>query len=212
MRPILGLCVLALLSVHVLRAHAQTAPPQPPPAPGAYPPPTQYPPPYPYGYPAYAPPPALPDQPKSLPYDGGEVRPGYHVEERVRRGPLIAGPIVFGVPYVLGLTIASEYDFRNQSGWLVVPVVGPFITAATRKKDCVSTYESSDTPDGECQEEGGMRTVLIMDGLAQATGAILMLWGLTSPVKVQIRNDVAKVNVAPTKVGTGYGVAAIGTF
>lgn len=212
MRPILALCALALLSLHALHAHAQTAPAQPAPAPVVYPPPTQYPAPYPYAYPTYAPPAPLPDQPKSLPYDGGEVRQGYHVEERLRRGPLIAGPIVLGVPYVLGLTIASEYGFRNQSGWLVVPVVGPFITAATRDKDCIDTYESTDSPDGECQEEGGMRTVLIMDGLAQATGAILMLWGLTSPVKVQIRNDVANVNVAPTKVGTGYGVAATGTF
>lgn len=59
----------------------------------------------------------------------------------------------------------------------------------------------------------GMRTVLILDGLAQLTGAILLGWGLSSSVKVQVRNDVvAKVNVAPTKIGTGYGLGAAGTF
>jgi hypothetical protein len=172
-----------------------------------------YPPPYAYPYPPPAQTP--PEQPRTLPYDGGPVRPGYHVEERARRGLLIAGPIVLGVPYVMGLTIASEYDFKNQSGWLLLPVIGPFLTAATRTREenCYDSYDSSTgSYQNDCHEEDGMRTILILDGLTQATGAVLLGWGLSSTVKVQVRNDVAKVRLTPTKIGSGYGVGAYGTF
>src|SRR5207248_3193025 len=113
----------------------------PAPQPGAYPA-TAAPPP---GYPVYAASPYAPPPPgyayapalrvpDSVPYEGGPIPAGYHVESRPRRGLLIGGAVILGVPYVLGLSIASGEDFPNRTGWLVVPGVGPWITLATRHR------------------------------------------------------------------------------
>ena len=180
----------------------------PPPAGYAYPPP---PPGYAYAYPAptaygltY---PTPLRAPESAPYNGGPVPAGYHVEERARRGMLIGGAVVLGVPWVLGLTIASGYDFSNQSGWLVVPVLGPWITIASRKTDGLCGYGNS------CPDDNGVRTMLILDGLTQAAGAIMLVYGLSSTKKVMARDFVGSLHFTPAPVGKlGYGGVLSGEF
>jgi hypothetical protein len=209
-------------------APAQPAPPlaAPPPAPpGATPPPGAYPP---SGYPAYPQPgaypppppgyayayPAAPRAPESIPYDGGPVPAGYHVEERPRRGMLIAGPIVLGVPYVLGLTVASSENFPNSTGWLAVPALGPWITLAARHRSGSCT----DSFNGTCANfdstvDSTTRTFLILDGLGQTLGAVLFIYGLASPKKVVARDFVGSLHLAPSKIGRdGYGGFVTGTF
>src|SRR3954468_23770453 len=137
------------------------APAVAPPPPGYAYPAYGYPPPP--GYPMYPPAPQL-RQPESVPYNGGPVPAGYHVEERARRGMIIGGTLTLGVPWVLGIVVASGYDFSNQSGWLVVPVLGPWITIASRKTDGLCGYGNS------CPDDNGVRTMLILDGLTQAAG------------------------------------------
>ncbi|HEY5377835.1 MAG TPA: hypothetical protein VIK01_29340, partial [Polyangiaceae bacterium] len=102
-------------------AAAPQAAPQlaaPPPAPpGAAPAPQYpggYPPPPPgYAYPAYGAYPQPLRMPDSVPYAGGPVPAGYHIEERPRRGLVIAGTIVLAVPYGLGLAVAGGQNFPN---------------------------------------------------------------------------------------------------
>lgn len=193
---------------------AAQPPPAAAPAPQGYPPPAgYYPPPYGYPPPGYYPPPGQPpaptdDRPKYLPYREGEPAPtGYYLEERARRGPIIAGAIVFGIPYALGLSIAAGADFDNQSGYLAIPVAGPWITMAARD-------ECDDDPndyDIDCAGDSTLRTFLVLDGLMQATGAALFIWGVTSKTHRYVRNDVG-LRLSPARVGKGYGFAAVGWF
>jgi hypothetical protein len=85
-----------------------------------------------------------------------------------------------------------------------VPVVGPWLTLATRDgcRDADYSYE-----DGDCR---AVRTLLIMDAVAQTTGAVLFVWGVTSPVKRLVRTEAWAVS--PGHVGSGYGVVARAQF
>jgi hypothetical protein len=192
----------------------QYQPPAPQPGqypPGQYPPgqypPGQYPPgQYPPGqYPP--PPPPEPDLPKYKPYRDGQPAPdGYTLEERLKKGPVFAGSIVLGVPYVIGLSVASSNNFENETGWLVVPAIGPWIALATRE-DCVpDDFNFCD------EEDSAIRTLLTLDGLMQTTGTILLIYGLASTSRRYVRNDVASFTITPARIGTGYGFGAYGTF
>jgi len=194
------------------------APPPPGyPAPGGYPPPGYAYPPPPPGY-AYAYPAASRPPPESMPYDGGPVPAGYHVEERARRGMLIAGPVVLGVPYVLGLTVASSENFPNSTGWLAVPALGPWITLAARHRsgtyDCTSNSLGSSCYDNlDSSLDSTTRTFLILDGVGQTLGAVFFIYGLASPKKVIARDFVGTLHFTPSKIGKdAYGGFLTGNF
>lgn len=196
--------------------------PYPPPYPYGYPPPGAYPPPYGYPPPGYPPPyPGYPPPyagyppraasrgPKILPYrEGSEPPAGYHLEERTRRGPIIAGSITLGTLYLLSTLVASAADYDNASGWLLVPALGPWLTLAQRD-DCsptIGAYQS------ECAGDRTAKTLLVIDGLGQSAGAALLVWGMSSKKMVYVRDDVS-VLLTPSAVGSnGYGLAARGTF
>lgn len=176
--------------------------------PGAAPPPPVYGAPQPYGAPPPSsyPPPPPPEGPRYLPFESGQpVPPGYYVQESVRKGPVIAGAIVLGIPYVIGLSVASGNNFEGSTGWLVIPAIGPWIALGTRENDCT---------DGsfDCTTDSAERTLLTLDGLMQTTGAVLLIWGLSSSSKRLVRNDIVELTVTPTLVGSGYGLGAVGTF
>jgi hypothetical protein len=217
----LGTLVLCAVFASTSLAAAQSPPPAaaapypaaaPPPGapPAAYPPPPAgyaYPPP---GYAAYPTPLRAPD---SVPYDGGPVPAGYHVEERPRRGLLIGGPIILGVPYILGLTVASSENFPNSTGWLVVPGIGPWITLAARHKSTNCTGSSSFSDCVDSSLDSATRTFLILDGLMQTAGAVMTIVGIASPRQVVARDFVGRLHLAPSTIGrTGYGGFVTGTF
>jgi len=213
-------------------APAPAAAPAPPPA--AYPPPPAgayqtypaYPPAaYPQGAapPGYPPPPpgyayaypTAPRPPESVPYDGGAIPAGYHLEERPRRGAVIAGTVIVASAYALGLTVASTENFPNSTGWLVVPVVGPWITLAARHQtDCDGNLNGSFTVCTSSSDENNTtRTFLVLDGLTQATGAILLIYGLASPKKVIARDFVGRLEFTPAQMGkSGFGGFVMGSF
>jgi hypothetical protein len=148
------------------------------------------------------------------------VPAGFHVEERPRKGLIIAGAVVLGVPWALGLTFTAgaSPSFQNQTGWLVVPALGPWITLATRTKsrNC-SSYSSGDSlcTSFNDADDSAARTLLILDGLTQAAGTIMLIVGLASPKKVISRDFVGSLhlNVTPAPVGrTGYGGMLSGQF
>lgn len=165
---------------------------------------------YPQGYQPYGPvwsAPGTPEgkkPPKKMAYEEGAPIPlGYHLEERTRVGPVIAGAIVGGIGYVIvALPILSVWDeIGNSTRALAVPVLGPWITLAT--------YERCSSNDGICWD-GLINMVLVLDGAMQATGAALLTWGLTSKKQYLIRDDVA---VAPriTRFGpTSFGSNSFG--
>lgn len=223
------MCVLATLGLstlfHAARANAQSEPadsrPPPQAPPPGYPPPSGYPPPQPpgYGYGYYPPPPGWYYQqpPATLPYREGEPIPqGYRHEKRPRTGLIIAGAVVTAVPYVLGLSVASASKFHNAGGFLVIPALGPWITLAARQnQDC--TYTDSvlgTTTSYSCSSDTDavVVTFLVMDALIQTTGAILFVVGVSSDRDVLVRQDLAKLHLAPLRFNHGYGLGIRGGF
>jgi hypothetical protein len=153
---------------------------------------------------------AVPYGPKHIVYEGQAVPPGYRLEDRVRQGPTIAGALLLGIPYLIGLTIASAAHFENQSGWLAVPAAGPWLMLMLHKApDCGGTGPSNT----DCSNalDTVLRIYLTLDGILQVTGTGLLAFGLNGR-KLLIRDDVAFA-VRPMPMGKdGYGPAVIGRF
>src|ERR1700690_4450790 len=131
----------------------------------------------------------------------GEPMPrGDHPVQRPRTGAIVAGAVTFGSLYLISLLVAAgstdtanQLQQSNPESGLYVPVVGPFIAMT----------QTSSTA-------GNM--ALLIDGLGQATGAVLFVWGLTSPQTLLIRNDYARPRLMPRpmvfgKSGCGLGLA-----
>lgn len=189
-------------------ARAQQAPPA-----AGYPPPAAYPV-APGAYPVAYPAPAgashwAYNYPPTYPYrDGMPLPPGYHLEERPRRGLVIAGWLAAGIPYALGLTFAASSDFGNESAWLAVPFLGPWLTLGKRDYGC--DEDSGDEDDRSCLEDTVVAP-LIMSGIAQTAGGTLLLIGYLATKMYAVRNDVSYV-LLPSRVGSGYGLSWVGEF
>lgn len=192
------------------------AQPQPQPQPYPYPPPYPYAQPYPYPYAQpYPYPYAARPLAAEMPYDPDKPIPdGYKVEERARKGAVIAGAIVAGVPYVIGPHVAAASGFENKSYWLVVPGVGPFLTLSTRDDSC---DENDNDPNNngenaaECLGDVAVAMLLVTDGLMQTAGGVVLAIGLTARKKVLVREQTS-VKFGPMRVGRGRGLGLYGTF
>jgi hypothetical protein len=157
--------------------------------------------------------------------DGRAIPPGYHLETRARRGLVVSGPIIFGVPYVLSASVAasSQYD---PDRWLYLPVVGPFADLGARGSQCsrnsftVSPGVTSTTE--TCVNDSASRFFLMLDGLMQTAGATMLILGLALPSHLLVRDDAPYSgsagtpviwSVQPRTMGRGgYGVSIDGFF
>ncbi|HEV8245286.1 MAG TPA: hypothetical protein VGP93_05945, partial [Polyangiaceae bacterium] len=145
-----------------------------------------------------------------LPYQTGQPIPqGYYLESGVRRGPVIAGSIVLAVPYVFGVAFT---DLDQERVWLIVPVIGPWVTMANTDYSC-TTSPTSASYSFDCDTRRAGRTLLILDGLMQATGAALLIYGIASPRERLVRQDLYRgLVVTPQFSASGGGILARGEF
>jgi hypothetical protein len=135
--------------------------------------------------------------------EGEPIPAGYHPVERLRKGAIVAGAVTFGVLYIIsalvaaiGTDTANATHTNNDVAGLFVPVAGPFITM---------TQSSSATAD----------VFLVLDGAAQATGAILFVYGLTSPQTVLVRDAKYSPPLLPRPMilgRNGAGLGLVGSF
>jgi hypothetical protein len=145
-----------------------------------------------------------------VPYEDGEPIPaGYQLRREARRGPVIAGSIVMGVPWMLSVTGASADDFENKSGFLLLPGVGPWLmllAGGAKDTNCEPSRDFCSS------DNSGLRGVLVLDGLMQSTGAILLTIGLLYPREHLVPKPLG-VSFVPARLGEhGYGLGAVGTF
>ncbi len=143
-----------------------------------------------------------------LPYeDGDPIPPGYRLVRSKHKGLIIAGSIVTGVPWVFGVMAAVTENFQDNTGLLLIPVIGPWAMLATntaRDRGCTNGFCTVD--------KSGLRGVLVLDGLVQTAGGAMFFAGMLIPRVRLVRNDVV-VSVIPTTFGHGgYGLGAIGRF
>ena len=150
--------------------------------------------------------------PLVLPYRLGVPIPrGYHVEHRPATGLLVTGGVTLGVGYLTGLGIGLHYEFENGTGWTVLPVVGPWAAIGARDFKCdvngiddiddiddINTEETANEAE-QCirraQSEALSIALLAVDGMIQATGAILLVAGLASGVDELVWDGLGSVKV-----------------
>lgn len=206
--PWAALAIAILLQApRVARADDQGPPPGPPPG---YPPPYQDPPPasgpqasgpyspQPYGPPqGYGPPAYGPEEIA----DSDDTRPvpyGYTRVSRRRKGLIIGGAVTFGVTYIVSTFAAAvAQDINSTDGSnadvsaLLLPVAGPFLEIGQTDSSIARFY-------------------LVGLGLGQTAGAIMLIYGLTSPRTLLVRND--QLSIAPMIGHGASGLTVTGRF
>ena len=143
-------------------------------------------------------------------YDSSKPVPaGYLLEKRPHPALLIPGGVTLGVSYAYALFIAiiERQDPEHATispGWLLLPVIGPFIAAATAHDSCGTTGWGNGRSYG-CRHPDSSLAVL---GGIQAIGLVLAAGSYLAPRKRLVR---AKVMVAPVPIGhDGYGLSLSG--
>jgi hypothetical protein len=152
-------------------------------------------PPAPYPGPYTTAPPVITD------WDASQPVPGDYTERKQIRMPLVvAGSVVFGLAYLppaIGGVIGAAGGHPG-GGLGLIPIVGPFALT--------SQYHGS---------AAVLDVFLVADGIAQIAGAAAIVTGLAMPRRVLVKNDTAKVHLAPTPLTFGKnsaGVGLVGTF
>ncbi len=141
--------------------------------------------------------------PGILPYRAGMPIPqGYRLDSHINSGLVYGGLAIWAAPYLTGLIAAAASGFTKESGWLALPIVGPFIAMGGRTIDCTvlgqpttgGTGTNLNSVEDQCRKsaikEARVVALLTVDGLLQTTGAIMAVAGLLSPSEYLLRNDV----------------------
>jgi hypothetical protein len=132
---------------------------------------------------------------------------GYRNESGPRWGLVRGGFVLLGVSYLLPLTIVASLGMPNESSWLAIPLVGPYITMGR-----MTYFEKCDETFG-CRPDDGVNALaamgLVTTGLMQAGGATMILLGLA----LHKEEKVPIYAVVPAPLGAGgYGLSAIRRF
>jgi hypothetical protein len=195
---------IVLQAPRLAQADSQAPPPgSPPPPPPPYqaPPPGNGPPPYgpsPYGPPGYGPQPT--DAPEEITNfdDNRPIPPGYTRVSRARKGLIIGGACTLGGVYLFTTFVAAIADDINKADGssvdvtpLYIPVIGPFVEFAQTDSSTAKFY-------------------LTISGLGQAAGAFMLIYGLTNPRSVLVRND--QLTIAPMLGNGASGLSVLGRF
>jgi hypothetical protein len=142
------------------------------------------------------------------------------LEHRPANGLIIGGLASLIVGNATAIVVGGGDDFKNGTGWVVVPVIGPWAAIGARAYHC----DNSATDVLEAQKSANqcvrgafneVQTIAILsaDAVVQATGAVLFLAGLASGEDQLVRTDVAGVRVTPRAVGRdGFGLGFDGRF
>jgi hypothetical protein len=158
------------------------------------------------------PPPAVAVPSPSQWHPGDPVPPGYHVEDQPRTGLVTAGAIVLAVPYFFSAVSALSANSQNESGWLYVPVAGPWLTLGRRAYSCNADANNPTTSQSlACVADVFVVMGLVFDGIVQATGVTLLLVGELA-TKPGLARDETSLRVTPMRLGSGMGAGVVGGF
>lgn len=165
-------------------------------------------------------PPALPPTassalyPALLPYrEGLPVPPGYHVEHRPAQGLIVGGLASLIIGYGTAVIVGAGSGFKDGTGWLVLPVLGPWAAIGARSYQCDNDPLHANACVHGAFNEVQTIAILSADAVVQATGAVLFLAGLGSGSDELVRTDGASVRVTPRAIGRdGFGLGFDGRF
>ena len=121
-------------------------------------------------------------------------------------GFLIGGVTGFGAGYILGALMATDSGVRgNDVGF--VPVIGPFIAAATLEHIPSGGFIDFDFSSAD-------RAFFILSGVLQTGGVVLSVIAFTAPKKLYVRGEapVTGLTLVPA-AGPGFaGFNLIGSM
>jgi len=126
---------------------------------------------------------------------GSPIPPGYERRQLVRKAAVVTGISVAGGAYLTSTLVATA---GQEYYPLLIPVVGPFAT--------IFTLGDYATPPGVW--------FLTVDGLAQGTGVVLLIWGLTDKQEFLVKKPYgfASLQIAPSFGPEHAGVVVHGRF
>lgn len=144
--------------------------------------------------------------PPLLPAFGKEPPPPGYIERTRLNTPLVvSGAITFSVTYAASLAIAGGQKFKNGTGSLAVPLLGPWLAIAARNVDCevkeptgVGDIDESTDEAAKCfAKEAGTIAVMTGMGIGQIIGASLLLAGILDQRRYYLRADLGPVSLSP---------------
>jgi hypothetical protein len=122
--------------------------------------------------------------------------PGYIEKVRFNGGLIGIGASVFLTSYAMGIIYAASTGFKQGSGWVAAPVVGPFVAAAQRDFQCTaSTPQQAEACQRETVSEAGAVAILAGIGMGHLVGASLLAAGFFDRSRVWVRSDLVAVNL-----------------
>ena len=148
-----------------------------------------------------------------------EAVPGGGVVETKRStSALVSGIVLLGLSYAPSAYVGFTSS-RGGDRALLLPVLGPWIDFAGRAK-CVPPPGAAELPIDPCIGETASRVGLVVSGIVQSVGGLLIAVSLPSKTEVVYDRDhgVARTSTkprvvfVPTATPYGGGAAAIGTF
>lgn len=142
--------------------------------------------------------------------EGTPLPEGYHIEHRANRGLVGGGVALFAVPYLVGAFGAISLQGEGSSGWLGIPLVGPWLALGQRESSCGEIGEPS--PGGfDCFVDSAGSGLLITSGVMQAVGVGMITLGLIHTREYAVA-DFAKVRLTPVASPSGGGLVLSGTL
>jgi len=114
------------------------------------------------------------------------------------------GGALLGGAWLPSVIVAATSGI-DANHWLYVPVVGPWAAYATRDA-CTPAVDPR-----PCLNDAGERVAIIIDGILQTTGAVLLIVGL--PTSAEVRwGKQAWLRLGPGVVGSAPAISVHGVF
>lgn len=183
---------------------------------------------------AVSPTPAAPvagdTRPPILPYrDDLPIPPGYEVVKRPATGLLAGGLVGLGIAYTGGIAFAGVNGFKNGTGWLAAPIVGPWGAIGARDYQTCRTRTVAEAKAcvRNAVKEVQVITFFAVDGIGQLAGGLVTLAGALSSKEELVRSDLVEkpdvldrpavvekvgVSVIPPMAGNPWTVSVQGQF
>ena len=121
-------------------------------------------------------------------------------------GLVTGGLVGMAVSYGAGVVVGATQGFKNGTGWLLAPVIGPWIAVGTRKYQCAATSKVSEAKAcvNDAVGEVQLITFMAVDGIAQLATGFVTLAGLMSTRQELRRSDLVPTQVSLIPPGPGH--------